>query len=358
MRLSKIPILVTGLLLLGAATFAACGNGDDDDIAPEPTSTPAVEPSPTNGSNNDLPVDSTPPPAGPQQAEGEPIVDARHDLAERLGIDVSVINLISLRHAGFNGCLGVALPQMACTDQFIGGYIAIFGVEGEEYRYHFGGGLFVATGFVEGAQIEDGLEVEPELQYDFNRALAAYAKDDLATRLGIDAGGIVTTAVVPVIFPDGCHGFTRPEAICLAARVSGLVVFFQADGAAYRYHLSTQAMVATDFDDGIVQEVEDAAVVAVQEAMRADLAERLGVTAAEIGIITYRDVTWANACLGVARPDTTCALVLTPGFVAELLGSDGNVYRYHGAGDQFIATGFEPEGTIIDQFPLPAETAG
>ncbi|MGH2610443.1 MAG: hypothetical protein ACRDHF_15290, partial [Tepidiformaceae bacterium] len=72
-----------------------------------------------------------------------PLHDARLDLAGRLDIAPVEIDLISVRSAGFDGCLGVKTPDQACTEQFIGGFIAIYEANGEQYRYHFGGGRFV-----------------------------------------------------------------------------------------------------------------------------------------------------------------------------------------------------------------------
>jgi hypothetical protein len=96
--------------------------------------------------------------------------DARLNLAERLGISPDGIKLVSLTHAGWDGCLGVEVEDQVCTMQFIPGLIAIIEADGKDYRYHFGDDRFIATDFVEGTAV-DGVPVDEDMQLNVDQLL-------------------------------------------------------------------------------------------------------------------------------------------------------------------------------------------
>ena len=93
--------------------------------------------------------------------------------------------------------------------------------------------------------------------------------------------------------------------------------------------------------------------VAVQRAIREDLADRLGLDLDDVSFSAFREVTWNNGCLGVQHPGAVCTEALVEGFLA-LLRAGGDEYRYHGSGDAFIAASFEADATIVDPLP-PSE---
>lgn len=53
-------------------------------------------------------------------------------------------------------------------------------------------------------------------------------------------------------------------------------------------------------------------------AARAELAERLGVAAAELVLVSSDEMEWPDACLGSAAADEMCAQVVTPGWLVVL----------------------------------------
>lgn len=290
-----------------------------------------------------------------QQVTGKtPLHDARLDLAERLGVPPLDIDLVSIRPAGFDGCLGVRDRGQACTEQFIGGFIAGYEANGEQYRYHFGGERFV---YAEPAkEIDDGMEVPPEIAPDLNRELAGYARADLDLRVAADDREAVVTAILPGQFPDGCMGFVpMGMGACDTVIVDGAVVFLLgSDGKTYRYHVGAYGAIATDFMDGELTFEPQAAVRVQQQLLREDLARRLQVPVEQIGVVSYRLVTWPDGCLGVYRPDALCTQALVDGSLAILAGPDGKEYRYH-SDDQgsFVAASFEGDARIGE--PIPPE---
>lgn len=335
---------------LGASAWACSGR---DEPPPTATVTGPVPPAATATAT----VSPGERPVRKQAVTDSPLHDARLDLAERLGVDPLEVRFRNAYAAAWDGCLGIVYEGEPCPELLVGGYVAFYetgAAGGPPYRYHFGGGRYVAVDFYDGA-ISDGTPVPPELRADFHALLAAYARHDLALRLGGDAGRVVT-AIVPVDFADGCLGFQRTEdTACTEAIVPGAVVLLDAgDGRRYRYHVADQGLIAVDFEDGEVTQEPDAELVAMEERIRRDLAERLGDPLETISFVAFREVTWPDGCLGVHRPGELCTQVLVDGFFALLRDEGGAEYRYHGSADRFIAASFEPADVRIDD-PLPPE---
>lgn len=306
-----------------------------------------------NRSEADRPVGATPaPPTAPAESA---LHAARVDLAQRLKVDPREVRLRRLQHAGWDGCLGVHAEGQACTTIFIGGYIAWFDAKGESYRYHIGGGRFVAASFAKG-EILDGAPVPPELRADFGAVLADYAAHDLALRLGVEREEVVTVLIAPVVFPDLCLGFERPAVACAEMLAPGYILVLRRGAEEYRYHASEHGFVATDFERGRRTAEPPEGLVAVQGAMRQDLARRLGIPFERVGVCSFRFVTWRDGCLGVHRTGQFCAQALVDGFLAELVVPGGRLYRYHGANGDFLAATFEEEaGAQLQPPSFPEE---
>jgi hypothetical protein len=68
---------------------------------------------------------------------------------------------------------------------------------------------------------------------------------------------------------------------------------------------------------------------------KADLAERLGVSRAEIVVKSIEAVEFPDTSLGVPEPGKMYAQVITPGYIIMLV-VDGRTYEYHGSGDRIV----------------------
>jgi hypothetical protein len=68
----------------------------------------------------------------------------------------------------------------------------------------------------------------------------------------------------------------------------------------------------------------------VQAAIQ-DLAQRLGVAAGEITVISVEEVNWPDTSLGLPEPGKMYAQVIIPGARIRLAHS-GTVYEYHSGG--------------------------
>lgn len=302
------------------------------------------------GGSGDTPVSATP--DRTIRVPGDSVLhEARKRAAEKFGVEVGEVEFERLRAAGWDGCLGVYKPGVACTEQFISGYIAFFRAGDREARFHVGGDELVGPVEPSMGRIDDGMEVPPEMRVDFNEALAGYAKHDLALRKGIDAKDVVVTSIAPVTFPDLCLGFRKAgEDACADAIAEGAIVALAAGGDEFVYHVSDHGVVATDFEDGDVTMEAPAEMVDVQRKIREDLAGRLKVDVEKVSIVKFELVTWPDGCLGVHRPGVLCTQALVDGFLAVLTDGSGTGYRYHGAGQEFVAASFEQGATL--QEPL------
>lgn len=145
MRFKLVPAALTGLLVL--ALLAACGDGSGEEAVPSPTRDAAAgngEPTPT-AVTPDQPVVPTPGPGGPPGPEQPAPVDAaRTDLADRLGIDVGAIAVVSVEAVEWrNACLGAARPDEVCAQVITPGYRVVLRADDSQYVYHTDTGTHV-----------------------------------------------------------------------------------------------------------------------------------------------------------------------------------------------------------------------
>ncbi len=71
--------------------------------------------------------------------------------------------------------------------------------------------------------------------------------------------------------------------------------------------------------------------------MREGVAESLGVSVDEVTLISAKEVTFSDSCLGAAAPGEMCLQVLTPGIIIVLDTPDGEL-TYHASkdGERFL----------------------
>jgi len=330
--------LLLGSLALGVvgaigivATVAALG--DDD------------------ASNNDGDIPTSGQPGGAIKSNA--LHEARLDLARRLGIDPEDVRLVSMQHTGWDGCLGVVVENGVCTEIFIAGTIANFGVEEKTYRYHIGDGRFIATDFAEGG-VQDGIPLDGDMVPDSDKMLSDYLRGDLALQLDVDIDDVKVASFEHVKWSDGCIGVHHPAASCLQGIVEGYLAFLEVDGQQYRYHgsiagayvdvwaLSDEYMIVDPIagDDGQGSGGDAGGrIKEPRQAMREDLAEKLGVDVDDVEIEDFDEVIWPDGCVGVYRHDALCTQALVDGWLAFLkVDGDDTEYRYHGTYDGgFIA---------------------
>lgn len=72
----------------------------------------------------------------------------------------------------------------------------------------------------------------------------------------------------------------------------------------------------------------DACQIQATDAAIKDLVSRLGIQPEQVDLLSAELTQWPDACLGIARPDTACAEVITTGFKI-ILEHGGTEYEYH-----------------------------
>lgn len=76
----------------------------------------------------------------PSVVESVNVSVARQDLAQRLGIDLSDIGVVSHVEVDWpDGSLGCPQPGMRYKQVIVNGTLTVLAVDGVEYRYHAGG---------------------------------------------------------------------------------------------------------------------------------------------------------------------------------------------------------------------------
>lgn len=74
------------------------------------------------------------------------------------------------------------------------------------------------------------------------------------------------------------------------------------------------------------------------------LAQRMGVPAPRLRVVSIDAIEWNDRCLGVALPGVTCAQVVTPGYRVQLRADTGSTHLVHvGPGG---AIGWVPQSTV------------
>jgi len=293
----------------------------------------------------DEPVSATPFPPGIEPVTStHPLWEARLDAASprRFNVDPLEVRLVELRHAGWDGCLGVHTPGRACAEFFVGGYVAVFEVRGKQATYHIGGSQWVGPVDAIKAQVDDGSPVPPELRADFNGILASYVRQELALRRGVNEADVTVLSIVPATFGDGCLGYSvvpigsSEPCAKIAGPVPGAFVALELGRDEYGYNVGTRGVMLVDTTKGRRTQGPAVDLATVQLRMREDLANRLRVPLTRVSVASYREVTWPDGCLGVSKPGGVCTQALVPGFLAWL-EADGKQYEYHGAGNAFVA---------------------
>lgn len=302
--------------------------------------------------DGDTPVSSTPGPE-PPPPEPSPLDGARLDVARRTGVDPLHVQLTRIQPAGFDGCLGVYKPGTACTEIFVGGYIAWFEASGATFRYHFGGAQWIATDPVpSGTRIDDGAPIDANFAPDFMAILTEYARRDAARVRNDVEDRSVVESVIPYVCP--------PTWNCTAEATQQTLVDVRLPSGALHYVTNVRYDGPVEQPVGGIDDLtnwtgastED--MRAFEDHLRHDLADRLRMDPAAVSVLSMRLGTWPNGCLGVQQPGKVCSQALVAGWQARLVAG-GREFRYHGGGmpvpgSDYIAASFVANAAL-DELP-------
>ncbi len=151
----------------------------------------------------------------------------------------------------------------------------------------------------------------------------------VAAQLQLAAEELTLIAVEDVVWPDASLGCPQPGQMYAQVLTPGRrVVFADAAGRQYTVHTPEKPDLfilcpPTQPQTGPAYPGNPAVKAAIKM-----LAEREKVTPESISVVSVEAVEWANSCLGCARPNEKCLMVITPGY-RIVLQSGAQTYTIH-----------------------------
>jgi hypothetical protein len=244
----------------------------------------------------------------------------REFLANRLGIPVEEVRVVDYEQVDWpDGCLGLGGPAELCLMAITPGYAVTLEALGEQYAFRTN---------LEGTAIREDFFVASEAAVDM-------ARRALAERLGIPFDQISVVGQTPVDWPDACLGLPAEDEMCAMVIVPGYEISLQIEDQLFVFR--------TNEDGSQIREASNQ--VPASERMRDILAQRLGVSLAQVEPVSEEQVEWPDACLGVYQPDVMCAEVITPGYRLVYM-VDGEEFVVH--------TDLELRVLLLASAPVPA----
>lgn len=199
------------------------------------------------------------------------------------------------------------------------------------------------------------------------------AKEDLAKRLGIDAGQIEVVEARAVEWRDTSLGCPQPGMAYAQVLQDGLLIILRVDGRLYEYHsgrgrppfLCEQASQGAQLtavplspsdvvQEEVVKKSETPAPTPASPFLQKlvtqaseDLARRLGIDVDQIDLVEFKAVVWPDGSLGCPRPDMAYIQVQQEGTLIRLQVG-GRIYEYHSGGNRPPFLCEQPSGKPIE----------
>lgn len=245
-----------------------------------------------------------PTPAAEQIAE-EALPVAQQALADFLNVDLDALQLDKIQDAEWpNGCLGLAAADEMCTEAIVPGFEFTFIVDGMPYVVRSdmsGTAVRVEAAYAAPQTGEGGDDLPAAVQ-------AALAERAQAT--GIQVAQVELISFSSEEWSDACLGLGSADEMCAAVITPGYLVVVRAGDQVFN--------VRTDASGTTVraQETTDRATAYPSSVVNAReaLAQKLGVPAVEIDVVSFEQLDWPDACLGLGGAAELCAAVITPGW--------------------------------------------
>lgn len=170
---------------------------------------------------------------------------------------------------------------------------------------------------------------------------------DLSKRTGIAPGRLQVTQVSRRTWSNGCLGLARPDEICTQALVEGWRVVVSNNRRNWVYRTDRTGRVVrletrTSNDDSSNNKLPSR----IARAVLRDAARRLDVSTSQLEIVRAQRRKWSDSCLGLGRPEYSCAAVVVPGWLVTVeSGRQRLVYR---TGDVGGAVVFDEDASSYD----------
>lgn len=149
------------------------------------------------------------------------------------------------------------------------------------------------------------------------------ARQALAARLNLNFDQVVVVSIKAVDWPNACLGLPEANEMCAQVITPGYRVMLRVNNQEYEVRTGSSTSVVR-----IAPQAPAGQTTSPAEKARADLAQRLRVTAESITILEVEEKDWPDSCLGISQKDVQCLQVITPGFQVNL-EHKGRLYIYH-----------------------------
>lgn len=145
----------------------------------------------------------------------------------------------------------------------------------------------------------------------------------LSDSADIDQHQIQIISYKQVYWSNSCLDFAQPDELCLPVITPGWQIVLSSGGDQFEFH--------TDKSGKHIRQkhidLPKASYIAVLSAMNG-LSVSLGIDIDQIEIVSYMQVNWSDACLGLAKPGEMCLKMITPGWLI-ILRASGETYKFH-----------------------------
>lgn len=150
---------------------------------------------------------------------------------------------------------------------------------------------------------------------------------DLSKRTGIAPGRLQVTQASRQTWSNGCLGLARPDEICTQALVEGWRVVVSNNRRTWVYRTDRTGRVLR-LEGRTGANISNKLPDRVARAVLRDAARQLNVSTSQLEIGRSQRRNWSDSCLGLGRPEYSCAAVVVPGWLVTVeSGRQRLVYR-------------------------------
>ncbi len=169
-------------------------------------------------------------------SEGEASRFAVATLQKELAVDAKNILVVHLSRVDWpNSALGCPKPGLSYTQGVTAGYLALLSYDKQQYRVHIGNG----RGLVCHSSRLTLQSSDVILSH-----LKTLAKEDLASRLGIDAGTIEVVEEKPTLWSEGEARCSNSDGQNESKRIRGYLLKLEAQNRIFEYRTSGARVLA------------------------------------------------------------------------------------------------------------------
>jgi hypothetical protein len=169
------------------------------------------------------------------------------------------------------------------------------------------------------ASLEEGIDEDPE----------AAIRASVAESLNARPEEVAILELEPREWPDACLGVSQEGQACAEVVTPGYKATVRVGTEVYEVRTdedATQVVVVPDETDEAPS--GGAAPPPAVDRARSILADHLGVPGTDVELLSFEQVEWPDACLGIRNPNQACAQVITPGYriIFDISGTEREVH--------------------------------